>query len=91
MPKKVLICGAGAIGIYLGVMLNSKGHNVLLFGKRKLKNVGDEIFINNKIYGVPKKVFSLCCVFFSPSLYTVFGAARTTVIKKEQRSCSSPR
>jgi 2-dehydropantoate 2-reductase len=40
-------------------MLHAKGHQVLLFGKRKLKNIGNEIFINHKMYQVPKKVFSL--------------------------------
>ncbi len=49
MPKKILICGAGSIGIYLGAKLHAKDHDVTLFGRSKLQNVGSEIFINNKI------------------------------------------
>jgi ketopantoate reductase len=57
--SKVLICGAGSIGIYLGVMLHARRHDVILFGNRKLRNVGDQLFVNSEIYAVHPKVFSL--------------------------------
>lgn len=56
MAKEILVCGAGAIGIYLGTLLHAKGHNVTLLGRRKLKQIGNIILINNKIYKLPKKV-----------------------------------
>ncbi len=56
---KILICGAGAIGIYLGVALHARGHEVELFGRKKLKEVKNEISINGKISKMPKKIFEL--------------------------------
>ena len=56
--KKILICGAGCIGTYLGVLLNSKGHEVFLLGRRKLKETSDRIAVNGKIFSMPKKIFS---------------------------------
>lgn len=56
--KKILICGAGSVGIYLGTLLFAQGNNVTLLGKRKLTHLGSAIFINNTIYSLPKKVFS---------------------------------
>lgn len=55
--KKILICGAGSIGVYIGAKLHSKKHDVKLFGRRKLGGVGDEIIINNKKFKIPEKVF----------------------------------
>lgn len=57
--KKVLICGAGSIGVYVGVKLHKKKHNVKLFGRRKLSHVGDEVIINNKKFLVPEKIFKM--------------------------------
>ena len=60
MVKKILVCGAGSIGVYLGTLLYSKGNEVTLFGRRKLKKVeGSEIFINGKKFKVPEKIFKL--------------------------------
>lgn len=60
MAKKILICGAGSIGVYLGTLLYSKGNNVTLFGRRKLKKVeGNEIFIDGKKFRVPEKIFEI--------------------------------
>lgn len=55
--KRVLICGAGSIGVYLGVKLSSNGHYVDLFGRRKLRQTEDEITINKEKFPVPKKLF----------------------------------
>jgi len=59
MHSKVLICGAGSIGIYLGTLLHSKGDAVTLFGRRKLGEIKEEIFIGSKKYALPRKIFRL--------------------------------
>ncbi|MEK6936118.1 MAG: 2-dehydropantoate 2-reductase [Nanoarchaeota archaeon] len=58
-PKKILICGAGSIGIYVGAKLYHKKHDVTLFGRRKLRGVDGEVFINNKRFDVPKGVYKI--------------------------------
>lgn len=57
--QKVLICGAGSIGIYLGTLLKSKSHDVILFGRDKLSTIGESIFIKNKNFPTPSKIFRL--------------------------------
>lgn len=57
--KRVLICGAGSIGIFLGAKLHSHKHEVYLVGRRKLKAVeSDKVLINNKEYDIPKRKYS---------------------------------
>jgi len=76
--QNILICGAGSIGVYLGVKLYSKGHNVRLFGRRKLKKVeGDKIFIDGKKFNIPEKIFEIPhgekydVVFVTTKLYDI--------------------
>lgn len=60
--KRVLVCGAGSIGIFLGAKVFSKKHEVHLFGRRKLKaaeNERDEIYINNKKFKLPLQTYKL--------------------------------
>ncbi len=57
--KRILVCGAGSIGIFLGTLLSSKGNDVKLFGKRKLKSIGEEIVIKGRKYKLPEKIYSL--------------------------------
>jgi len=57
--KRVLICGAGSVGVYIGVKLSSNGHHVDLFGRRKLKETEEEITINDEKFKVPKRLFNL--------------------------------
>lgn len=57
--KKILICGAGSVGVYVGTMLNSRGHDVKLFGRRKLSRVGDKVLIDNKEFEVPERLFEI--------------------------------
>lgn len=57
--KRILICGAGSIGVFLGAELNLNGHEVILFGRRKLKGVKETVFINGREYDVSEKVFRL--------------------------------
>ena len=57
--KKVLICGAGSIGIFLGAKIHLKNHEVHLFGRRKLKEAGNEVFINDERFKIMQSLFSL--------------------------------
>lgn len=57
--KKILICGAGSIGIFLGTILHSNNNQISLFGRRKLKEVKETVIINGKKYPVPEKIFNL--------------------------------
>jgi 2-dehydropantoate 2-reductase len=57
--KKVLICGAGSIGVYLGTKLHSKNHDVKLFGRRKLHGVRDRVIIEGREFQVPERVFEI--------------------------------
>jgi len=54
----ILIVGAGSIGVYLGTLLNSKGHNVFLLGRKKLKKLHETILIGESVYPVPKRIYS---------------------------------
>lgn len=90
--KRILICGAGSIGIYLGVMLNSKNHDVELFGRRKLQEIGDKIAVNDRKFAVPKKIFSLPknekydFVFITTKLYDLDSMVKQ--LKKSKVSAS---
>jgi 2-dehydropantoate 2-reductase len=55
----ILIYGAGSIGVFLGAVLYSKGHDVVLFGGRKLKRLHDSILINGELYKTPPRIYSL--------------------------------
>lgn len=54
---KILIFGAGSIGVYLGTLLFAKGHQVTLLGRKKLKKINDTIIINHKSYKVPLRTY----------------------------------
>jgi len=72
---RVLICGAGSIGIYLGAKLHRAGYEVEMFGRRKLSSVENQVEINNKSYLLPKKLFRLTkntrynLIFITTKLY----------------------
>ncbi|MFA4887287.1 MAG: 2-dehydropantoate 2-reductase [Candidatus Nanoarchaeia archaeon] len=55
---KILVVGAGSIGIYVGALLHAQGHDVTLLGRKKLKTLSDKILIGKKAYSLPKKVYS---------------------------------
>lgn len=55
--KRVLICGAGSIGVYVGTSLHLRNHDVKLIGRRKLRKVKETIDIEGKKYDVPEKIF----------------------------------
>ena len=52
---KILILGAGSVGVYLGTKLYADGHDVTLLGREKLKKLHDTILINNQPHKVPKR------------------------------------
>lgn len=55
--KRILVIGAGCIGIYLGTRLHAAGHEVHLFGRRKLQELGDSILIDGQDCVLPNKLF----------------------------------
>ena len=57
--KKILVCGAGSIGVYLGVKLHCREHDVKLFGRRKLRKVREEVIIEDKKFEIPEKFFEI--------------------------------
>lgn len=60
--KRVLICGAGSVGIFLGAKIYAKNHDICLFGRKKLKeaeNEKQEIFINNHRFTMPLQLYQL--------------------------------
>lgn len=56
---KILVWGAGYIGIFLGAKLYAMGHNVVLYGRRKLKNLINPILINGEVYQIPSRTYQL--------------------------------
>ena len=84
--KRIIICGAGSIGIYLGAKLNK--HKVILFGRRKLKGIKDKVIIKNKTYKIPRKVFNIPenkkydFIFITTKLYD-FGEMVDLIKKKK--------
>ncbi len=71
---KILIVGAGSIGVYLGTLLN-KQHDVTLLGREKLKNINDTIYIKDDFLKIPKRVYafpkeqSFDMIFITSKLY----------------------
>ena len=56
---KILIYGAGSIGVFLGARLAEKGNDVTLFGRKKLQRLHDSILINGVLYKTPKRIYEL--------------------------------
>ena len=56
---KILIFGAGSIGVYLGTLLSSKGHDVELLGRNKLKKLHETIMIGDSFYKLPKRIYAI--------------------------------
>ena len=73
---KILIFGAGSIGTFLGTKLYGAGHDVILYGRRKLKEITDPIQINGKIYQLPPRCYQLKpneynAIFVTTKLYDI--------------------
>lgn len=73
---KILVFGAGAIGIFLGTKLFAAGHDVVLHGGRKLDRLTDPIWINQSVYSLPPRLAYLAptdynILFITTKLYDV--------------------
>ena len=73
---KILIFGAGSMGTFLGTKLYAAGHNVILYGRRKLKNITDPILINGEVYKLPPRCYQLepdeyNVIFITTKLYDI--------------------
>ncbi len=73
---KILIFGAGSIGIFLGTKLYAAGHNIVLYGRRKLKSIADPILINGEFYQLPPRCYQLepeeyNAIFITTKLYDI--------------------
>lgn len=72
---KILILGAGSIGVYFGTLLKSKGHNVVLLGRKKLKKLHETILIGYTPYKLPERIYkfpkdiSFDIIFITSKLY----------------------
>jgi 2-dehydropantoate 2-reductase len=55
----ILVYGAGSIGVFLGSKFQTKGYDVTLFGRRKLKQLHDSVLINGELYKTPKRIYTL--------------------------------
>ncbi len=76
---KILILGAGSIGTFLGTKLYAAGHNVVLYGRRKLKSITDPILINGEVYKLPPRCYQLepdeyNAIFITTKLYDIPNA-----------------
>ena len=56
---KILVFGAGTIGTFLGAKLYAAGHDVTLYGRRKLTKIYDRVLINGIAFKVPPRIYSL--------------------------------
>ena len=77
---KILVFGAGSVGMFLATRLYAVGHQVFLYGRRKLDSLDKEIFINGKIYQVPPRCYQLQAnddynaIFVTTKLYDIKNA-----------------
>lgn len=56
---KILIFGAGSIGIFLGTKLYNAGYDVTLYGRRKLSKIHDTILIDGKLFKTPPRIYKI--------------------------------
>lgn len=56
---RILVFGAGSVGIFLGTKLYAAGYDVVLYGSRKLQSLTEQIFINGEPYKLPPRVYQL--------------------------------
>ncbi len=76
---KILIFGAGSVGTFLGTKLYAVGHQVFLYGRRKLDSLNEKIFINGKLYRLPPQCYQLQtndynAIFVTTKLYDIKNA-----------------
>jgi 2-dehydropantoate 2-reductase len=79
---KILVFGAGSIGVFLGTKLHAVGNTVTLHGGRKLQKVHDTILVDNELFAMPPRISKLennthyNYVFIATKLYDVKNAIR---------------
>ena len=56
---RILVFGAGSIGIFLGTKLYAAGHEVVLYGRRKLQSLTELILINGEAYKLPPRIYQV--------------------------------
>lgn len=89
---RILVVGAGSIGVYLGTKLFSKGHDVLLLGRKKLKKLHDTIMIGDSFYKLPNKIHSFPkkesfdYIFVTSKLYDLEGNLKSILKNKLEYS-----
>jgi 2-dehydropantoate 2-reductase len=76
---KILVVGAGSIGTFLGTQLYAAGHQVVLYGRRKLESLVDPIFINGQTYRLPPRCYQVQvddynAIFVTTKLYDIKNA-----------------
>jgi 2-dehydropantoate 2-reductase len=76
---KILILGAGSVGTFLGTKLYAVGHQVLLYGRRKLESLNEKILINGEVYQLPTRCYQLQendynAIFVTTKLYDIKNA-----------------
>lgn len=85
---KILVFGAGSIGVFLGTKLHAAGHDVVLKGGRKLAQVHTTILIDSCVYDVPPRIQSLVreeyydYIFVTTKLYSTQSAIQELFDKK---------
>lgn len=76
---KILVFGAGSIGLFLGTKLHAAGYVVEIYGRRKLNNLPEKILINQEEYSAPPRLYQLYpnnydIVFMTIKLYDMQSA-----------------
>ena len=76
---KILVFGAGSIGLFLGTKLHASGYMVEIYGRRKLNNLFEEVLINQTKYPAPPRIYQLYpndydIIFMTVKLYDIQSA-----------------
>lgn len=87
---KILIFGAGSVGTCLGTQLYAANHDVLLYGRRKLKTLGAQLSINGTAYNLPPKLARLETAPYNLILVTTKLPGVPDAIKQIHRAQLSP-
>jgi 2-dehydropantoate 2-reductase len=76
---KILVFGAGSIGLFLGTKLHASGYMVEIYGRRKLESLPEEVLINQTKYPAPPRIHQLYpndydIIFITVKLYDIQAA-----------------
>ena len=87
---KILIFGAGSVGTCLGTQLYAAGHDVSLYGGRKLKALTSQLVINGTAYALPPKLTQLDMLPYNLILVTTKLPAVPEAIKQLHQALLNP-